>query len=106
MTKAGCSSLILTMVASSSVPSTDTAKRETPAGVALPATASVRLIKATALGMGSFSNSSAGTTTPVLTSINRRRAVLAAVFVDGGMVRRKIESDVAISLNGMPTADL
>mmetsp|Transcript_94035 Transcript_94035/g.251777 ORF Transcript_94035/g.251777 Transcript_94035/m.251777 type:complete len:305 (+) Transcript_94035:257-1171(+) len=104
---AGCKSLTLAIVSSSSDPSMVTANRIAPSGSFPPlAIASVRSIKATALGKGSFSSTSAGTTTPMFTSIKRRKAVWDSVSELGGTVRIKIESVVATSLKGIPTAVL
>mmetsp|Transcript_2754 Transcript_2754/g.3996 ORF Transcript_2754/g.3996 Transcript_2754/m.3996 type:complete len:205 (+) Transcript_2754:360-974(+) len=106
-TMAGSRFFTFLIASSSSVPSTVTANRIAPSGNSpFLAIASSRVMRATALGIGSFSNSLAGTITPMETSMRRRRAVLAAVSDDGGTVRRRIESDVAISLKGIPTAVL
>mmetsp|Transcript_44705 Transcript_44705/g.133589 ORF Transcript_44705/g.133589 Transcript_44705/m.133589 type:complete len:276 (+) Transcript_44705:411-1238(+) len=95
--------------ASLSVPSTDTAKRTQPSGSATPpaacaATASRSVCSATAPGSGSLASTSAGAITCTVTSCRRRSARRPSVSLDGGISRMRMESDVAMSLNGMPTA--
>ena len=70
------------------------------------ATASTRLTSATAFSNGFLSSSSAGTITPVPTSIILRSAALASTSSTAGSVLMKTESLVAMSLKGIPTAVL
>uniref|UniRef100_A0A2P2NSZ8 Uncharacterized protein n=1 Tax=Rhizophora mucronata TaxID=61149 RepID=A0A2P2NSZ8_RHIMU len=57
-----------------------------------------------ALGNGLVSCSDKGTIAPMLISINLLRASRASLSSTGGSSRNKIESTVARSLKGIPTA--
>mmetsp|Transcript_24898 Transcript_24898/g.34438 ORF Transcript_24898/g.34438 Transcript_24898/m.34438 type:complete len:272 (-) Transcript_24898:1250-2065(-) len=93
--------------ASSSTPVTATAQRAAPSGSATgPWAASSRLTTATALGTGAAASAAAGATTPTPASCSRRSVVRAAASSAAGTSARYSESEVAMSLKGMPTAVL
>mmetsp|Transcript_31490 Transcript_31490/g.75224 ORF Transcript_31490/g.75224 Transcript_31490/m.75224 type:complete len:365 (-) Transcript_31490:980-2074(-) len=103
----GLRSLTFAIVSSSSEPSISIASRMAQSGIFPSAfTASSRLMSATVLSSGFLSSSSAGTMTPVPTSIILRSAVLSSFLSASGNVLMKMESLVATSLKGMPTAVL
>mmetsp|Transcript_38199 Transcript_38199/g.83083 ORF Transcript_38199/g.83083 Transcript_38199/m.83083 type:complete len:230 (-) Transcript_38199:1341-2030(-) len=95
--------------ASLSVPSAVTATRCAPSGSSTfpPAAAnSLRETTATELGRGLAWRAAMGASTPTLTSCRRFSVRRASASSAGGTSRRKMESEVAMSLKGMPTTSL
>mmetsp|Transcript_55280 Transcript_55280/g.131300 ORF Transcript_55280/g.131300 Transcript_55280/m.131300 type:complete len:243 (+) Transcript_55280:323-1051(+) len=90
---------------SDSSPRTVTAIRTAPSGILAPAI-SARGTTATASGRGFAVSSAIGARTPTPTSWRRRSARRRSLSAAAGNVRMKTESDVAMSLNGKPTAVL
>mmetsp|Transcript_25624 Transcript_25624/g.52175 ORF Transcript_25624/g.52175 Transcript_25624/m.52175 type:complete len:244 (+) Transcript_25624:363-1094(+) len=100
-------SLSAPKTSSDSSPRTEIAMRTALSGIStLPSATFARSNVAMALGSGVLASTSAGARTPTPTSCSRRRAVRSFSAFSDGTSRRKMESVVAMSLNGIPTAVL
>mmetsp|Transcript_36557 Transcript_36557/g.65417 ORF Transcript_36557/g.65417 Transcript_36557/m.65417 type:complete len:274 (+) Transcript_36557:384-1205(+) len=94
-----------------SVPSMVTANRAAPSGSAISppfffATKSLRGTSATAFSSGFASRAATGASTWTPTSARRRSALRPSSSLVGGTSRMNMVSEVAMSLNGMPTTSL
>mmetsp|Transcript_2390 Transcript_2390/g.6032 ORF Transcript_2390/g.6032 Transcript_2390/m.6032 type:complete len:278 (-) Transcript_2390:1201-2034(-) len=110
-TTTGDSCLSAAISAAVSVPSTSMARRVEPWGNLTPPaacalSASFSECRVTAPGRGSLASSAAGTMTCTVTSCRRLMARRPSVSEEGGRVRMRMVSEVAMSLKGMPTASL
>mmetsp|Transcript_12578 Transcript_12578/g.25129 ORF Transcript_12578/g.25129 Transcript_12578/m.25129 type:complete len:381 (+) Transcript_12578:303-1445(+) len=103
----GSMAVICSSISSGSSPLTVTARRIAPPGNFPPdSTAFVTSMRATAFGSGLFSSSSAGTMIPMDTSSSLLIPIREGRSSGAGTFLSSIESVVATSLNGIPTAVL